>query len=263
MGRSASRGLFLLSVVALIFFSLRPSPLVDLAFDVALMPVRVLAEVVRPARLLHARSVRAADTRLAELHESDLEAREQLFLDSSAYVVPEQPALTDGRRFVHAEVIERVQGDVDRIILQVERGSCAGLEPGMPVISGEVFVGRLQAVDAPRQGLATVDLVTRKGFFVGGIGRSQENDFCRDANGPQVNFWKFLLRKIERGRCLPAVYYLHSFHPENPGTAIACFSETNFVRDDDNPIVVGHETTWIVSQGVPNSSVHLSCHTEK
>lgn len=167
MGRSASRILFLLSVIGLVFFSLRPSPLVDFALDVALMPVRVLAEVVRPARLLRARSVRAADTRRRELHAADVAARRQLFIESSEYVVPEQRVLTSGRRFVHAEVIERVAGDVDRIILQVESGSCEGLEPGMPVISGEVFVGRLQAVKA-RRGLAIVDLVTRRDFFVGG-----------------------------------------------------------------------------------------------
>ena len=183
MGRSASRALYLSSVVGLALVSLRPHPVVEAAVDVALMPVRVLAEVVRPARLLRTAEVRAADRRLRALEDEDMATRDQFFADSSAFVIPDRLDLTAGRRFVHAEVIERVAGDLDRIVVQVESGHCQGLEVGMPIISGEVYAGRVHAVDQPRPGLALVDLVTRADFRVGGRLVPDDADAAQDAGG--------------------------------------------------------------------------------
>jgi hypothetical protein len=162
-----------LAVVALAAVSVRPAGAVELVLDHALMPVRVLSELARPVGWLTARRVRAADRSLAELTEDDYGRRASFFADGARYAEPDRPELIRGRRFVHAEVIDR-DGE-DRIVIEIRGGSCAGLKPTMPVVSGNAYVGRIREV-LPDAGRATVDLVTGLDFFVGAVLESGEED---------------------------------------------------------------------------------------
>ena len=167
-GRSTSRGLFLVAVVGLAVVSVRPAGAVDVLLEHALMPVRVLSELARPVGWLAAREVRAADGGLAELAEEDYRKRVEFFADGARHAEPDRPELALGRRFIHAEVIDRDPDSEDRIVIEIRGGGCAGLRPGMPVASGNAYVGRVSAVD-PDRGRATVDLVTGLGFYVGAV----------------------------------------------------------------------------------------------
>ncbi len=166
-GRFRARGLFLLTVLVLVFVSLRPAPEVEVVLGHALMPVRVLSELARPLGWVRLPRVRAADHGLAALADDDYRRRRLFFEEGARFAVPSRAELCEGRRFVHAEVVDRVEGDQDRIVIELRGRSAEGLEPGLPVVSGNVFVGRVGALDEPRPGQATVDLVTGKDFFVG------------------------------------------------------------------------------------------------
>jgi hypothetical protein len=166
-GRSTARGLFLLSVLVLVLVSLRPVAQVEAVLDYALMPVRVLSELARPLGWVTVPSVRAADRGLSALAEEDYDRRRLLFEEGSRFAVPTRADLRAGRRFVHAEVVDRAAGNEDRIVIALRGQSTEGLALEMPVASGDVFVGRITALDEPRPGHATVDLVTGRDFFVG------------------------------------------------------------------------------------------------
>jgi cell shape-determining protein MreC len=68
---------------------------------------------------------------------------------------------------VRGDVIGRHPDSRDRLEIHVESGDLSGLEVGMPVVSGDAFVGRVRELDRSRTGVAWVELVTARGAFVG------------------------------------------------------------------------------------------------
>ena len=163
-----SRALPLAVLAVLVFLALRPSPRLERAIDLALAPARVLAELAAPLRLVRARQARAAEAALREREPDDYQVRLRLFADQARFTLPERPELRLGRSFVHAEVVGR-GASLDQIVIRPESGTCAGILPGMPVVSGDVYVGRVAEVGGDPPGLATVDLVTGGGFHVGAV----------------------------------------------------------------------------------------------
>lgn len=149
--------------------SVRPIAPIEAALEHVIAPVRILSELVRPMSVLSLREVRAAEARLRELEDAEFDARRELHEDGRAFALPSEPGLAAGRRFVPAEVIERSRSSLDRIVVALESGHAIGIEPGLPVVSGNVYVGRVAEVDVPRPGQATVELVTGAGFFVGAV----------------------------------------------------------------------------------------------
>lgn len=149
------------------FLALRPATRAERALELALTPLRALAELARPVSLLHARSVRAAERATAAELAGELEARRALGRGARRFVLPDEERLLAGRDFVLGEVVGRVGDDADRLEVQLigaRTPTEEGLAAGMPVAVGNHYVGRIQAVLGE---LVRVDLVTRSDGFVG------------------------------------------------------------------------------------------------
>jgi len=155
--------------------SLRPSPRIEGALDLLLLPTRVLAELTVPVRWLARKQVRAAEQRLQGLQELEHAASRSLYEAERRMALPKQARLLAGRSFVHAQVIGRPRDNLDRLLVQLQPGAGSAVHPGMPVVHGDVYVGRVACVDSTRD-QAAVDLVTGRGFFVGARLRGTSED---------------------------------------------------------------------------------------
>jgi len=147
--------------------ALRPDSRADFALDLAFAPTRWLAEACAPFRWIRLRSARAAETALVRNEEREHAARERLHAAERGAAIPQSPQLREGRRFVHAEVIERTSKNFDALIVRVDGMDCEGLEPGMPVVAGDEYIGRTARLEPPRQGELLVQLSTSREFAVG------------------------------------------------------------------------------------------------
>jgi hypothetical protein len=157
----------LAALLACAWLSLRPDARVERWLDVALVPTRVLAEVCAPFGWLRAPSVRAAERALGEREGLEVAERERLHRAERQAALPSRAELGSGRRFVHAEVVGRRAGRHDELQIRLDGDRCDGLSRGMPVTSGDAFVGRILELDVPAPGFATVELVTSPRFGVG------------------------------------------------------------------------------------------------
>jgi cell shape-determining protein MreC len=164
---SYSRALFVLSFAALVYLALRPDPRAERALDLLLLPTRALAEIAGPIRLLARSRVEAAETRLAEFGALELAASRELDAAERRSALPRDEKLRANRAFAHAQVLARVPGRLDRVLVELDPGAGALVSAGMPVVHGDVYVGRVACVHAERD-QAAVDLVTGAAFFVGG-----------------------------------------------------------------------------------------------
>jgi hypothetical protein len=149
---------------ALVFVSLRPVAPLERALGWALAPLRVLAEASAPVRLLRSGAVRAANDALAEQLEAEEAARARL-MDGLVRAALPPPELAEGRRLVPGAVVGRARGNLDRLLVHVPVGE--DLRPGMPVVAGDVYVGRVARRVPGRDDRVEVDLVTGAGVFVG------------------------------------------------------------------------------------------------
>lgn len=192
MGALPTRALYVLALTALVYVSLRPGSLFERGLDVALTPLRALAEIAAPVGLLRAGSVRAAERRAASLREEEAAEREALGNDQRRFVLPRRAPLHAGREFAIAEVTGRAEGDLDR--LEVRRldaitPSSPSFEPDMPVVVGDHYIGRVHSVFAGGE-RAQVDLVTRRDGFVGariaGAARAVVGGLARDPERPET-----------------------------------------------------------------------------
>jgi len=155
----------LVALGSLTALSLRPVPVVEEAVEHLLAPARLIAEVAAPVRWLSWNdAVEAAGTVEREKEEVMREARE-LLEDERRAARPPDYLIPAGLRIVHAEVIEHLRGEEDSLI--VRWADSTHLEPGIPVVVGEHYVGRLAEVDLREPGRGRVDLVTGRDFRVG------------------------------------------------------------------------------------------------
>lgn len=167
MGGTRRRTAFLVALCGCAWLSLRPDARVEAWLDVGLAPARALAEALAPWRWLRLRSVRAAEAELAERLEAEVAQRRALHEAERAAALPTEPQLSFGRRFVHVEVLGRRAEHFDQLEVRLDSGTCEGIEPGMPVCSGDAYVGRVVEIDAPRKGSAWIELATARRFAVG------------------------------------------------------------------------------------------------
>jgi cell shape-determining protein MreC len=158
--------LFAIALSVLAWISLRPDPRLEGALDLALSPTRVLAELTVPVRWLARKQVRAAERRLQGLQEAEHQASQALYEAERRMALPTRPELLSGRSFVHARVVGRPRDNLDRLLVQLQPGSGRVVQTGMPVVHGDVYVGRVACV-TPDRDQAAVDLVTGRDFFVG------------------------------------------------------------------------------------------------
>jgi hypothetical protein len=163
----------------LLLLSLRPLEPVQRVIDVAVAPLRVVTAIASPLQLLRRGEVRAAERRLSEHSAEEAEENLRLLLDLVRNARPSEPGLLAGRRFVHGEALGRSAGRADRLRVRVR--DLRGIEPGMPVASGNAYVGRvaeIAPVAGDEGGVVIVDLVTTGSFHVGA--RVRDADSRRD-----------------------------------------------------------------------------------
>jgi hypothetical protein len=165
--RSTSRSLFVVALIASTLLALRPDARVDRAAALLFAPARLLAESCAPLRWISLRSARAVQARLVERESGEHAARVRLHELQRAATLPASANLRAGRRFVHAEVIERLSERFDALVVRVDGADTTGIAPGMAVVHGDDFVGRVAELDALRPGLLRIELVTARDFAVG------------------------------------------------------------------------------------------------
>lgn len=158
------RSLYLALLIVCAGLSLSPVRGVEEVLDVLFLPTRAVAVLVAPLRWAGAREVRAAERDLfarAEAGRSDAEA---LLAAEQRAALP-SPILCEQKRLVHGEVIRRIRDHLDSVAVRV--ATREGLEVGMPVVTGDAYVGRVAALDEGDASLVRVDLVTGSEFYVG------------------------------------------------------------------------------------------------
>jgi hypothetical protein len=147
---------------------LRPIEQVDRAARFLFEPARLFARLALPL----GSSVAAGE-------ESEARARvREMLLAEQEEARPKDPSLVSGRGLVHAQVVDRLQEKADLVVVRFPIE--AALEPGMPVVCGEVYVGTVfevgralpqGAAQRPAQALvpgeARVQLVTSAAARVG------------------------------------------------------------------------------------------------
>jgi len=155
---------FVLLVICAVL-SLRPVPSVSAAIELLFVPTRLVAELVAPLTWMRSGEVRAAERRLDEEARRMRREAAQLLASEQKGALPSDPELLAGRRRIHGEVVRRGRENLDRVEVRV--ASSAGITAGLPVVTGDHFVGRVARIDGEDPLLVHVDLVTARGFFIG------------------------------------------------------------------------------------------------
>ncbi len=143
--------------------AVRPVERLDEGIEWALSPLRILAEPAWPLIWSEGQSVQAAEAARDRASDYAAEA-ERLGVELLALASPTRAELLEGRDLVPAVVIGRDDRDSDRLFVRVT--DTAALHPGLPVVHGDTYVGRVALVDVERLEVA-IDLVTGPGFAVG------------------------------------------------------------------------------------------------
>lgn len=174
MGLSRSRTFYLITLLSLVVFSLRREPRVDGFVDALFAPAHVLGVLAAPVRWLSAREVRAAAAELDAQAGAEMAASRALLAAEQSSARPTQASLLADRGFVLAEVMSDVGKRHDEV--EIAYNPAAFLAPGMPVVCGDFYVGRVQSLSADIPGQARVALVTGANFRVGAIVETQGED---------------------------------------------------------------------------------------
>jgi hypothetical protein len=165
MGLSRSRTLYLIVLLALAVFSFRSDAWVENVVDGLFAPGRFLGVLAAPVRWLSAGDVRAAQAESEAGARTEMEASRRMLAAERLAARPTQRGLVVDRGFVLAEVVEHLEKQKD--VVQIVYNASAHIAPGMPVVCGDVYVGRVKALDAEHPGRALVSLVTGSTFRVG------------------------------------------------------------------------------------------------
>jgi hypothetical protein len=161
---------------ALLLLALRPVAPVQLAVQWLTAPLRLAAELAAPLRIFERRSLLAAERDLASTAPDEVRLSVALKRDLQRRAEPSDPNLRQGRTLVGGEVRGRDASSEDRILVQLS--DITGIVPGLPVVCGNAYVGRVLDVLAdptptgldspvPTWGTALVELVTAAGFHIG------------------------------------------------------------------------------------------------
>ena len=145
MAPSRTVVLYLVLVLGLGALALGRVPALERALDWLLLPARLCAELAAPVAWMQGHEVgaRASERSNALRHELfEHDALEAAVLASALAPRSEHHATAD---CVHAEVVGRDEGRRDVLLARVEE--VRGLAPGMPVVTGDWYVGLV--VDVP------------------------------------------------------------------------------------------------------------------
>lgn len=163
MGLTRSKTIWLIAVLALAVLSLRPDAWVGRGFAIVFAPTRFLSALASPLQWIGPSSVNAADDA------DGLEERRNVcrlvrgaFRESAR---PRDPSLAAHAVVVEAEVLERTTRSRDEVLVRLT--TTEGVEPGVPAVCGDAYVGRVVSLVPGRDDLARVELVTSASFRVG------------------------------------------------------------------------------------------------
>ncbi len=169
---------YLVLVLALGALALQPVAWLERGLDWLLLPARACAELAAPVGWIQSREVDASESARREAMRRELfehQVLEDAVLASALAPRSEQHPTADR---VHAEVIRRSAEARDTILVRVDDAS--GIERGMPVVTGDWFVGLVSSV--PRKKAASgpveisVELVTGSRARIGGAVRDGEGE---------------------------------------------------------------------------------------
>lgn len=177
MGTRARRPWIPLAVLALLAWcAWRPPARVAALAERALAPMRALSELGAPFELALRAASRPGDVAAAETSAEDALSAQRALLGSAqgdalraelaALALPTRPELVQGRHCATAEVLERPRGRPDVLLVRLS-SDARGIELGLPVVHGDVYVGRVSALVDFERGLLEVELVTAAEAFVG------------------------------------------------------------------------------------------------
>ena len=161
MNLTRSKTIWLILVLALCVLSLRPEPFVERVLGVFLAPTRILSALASPLAVFD-REVHAA---LPEEEERERKLCREIRDRYREVARPRDPVLASRATAIEAEVEGRVENSRDTIWIRL--ATVAGVRPGVPVICGDAFVGRLVSLDPDRPRHAKVELLTGSDFRVG------------------------------------------------------------------------------------------------
>jgi hypothetical protein len=166
---------YLVLVFALGALALHPVPWIERGLDWLLIPSRACEELAAPVGWIQGRDVDAGDSSRRETMRRELfehQALEDAVLDSALSPRSERhPAASR----VHAEVVRRSNEARDTILVRVD--DATGLERGMPVVTGDWFVGLVSGVPrkpGPGPAEISVELVTGSHARIGGAVRGAD-----------------------------------------------------------------------------------------
>ena len=144
MTPSRSLTSYALLTLVLAALALRPVPAVERLLDFALLPTRALAELAAPIGWVQGREALAGgdERKLQQRRELfEHEALEMAVLESA---ISERSSEHETAEYVHAEVIGRPSNARDTILVRVQ--DARGMEVGLPVVTGDWFVGLVTRV---------------------------------------------------------------------------------------------------------------------
>lgn len=180
---SRRRTIYFVLMIVCAVLSLRPIPVVGGVIELLFVPTRVVAELVSPLNWLRSSEVRAAEERIDAEAQVVRGAAAQLLRIEQESALPTRPELLEGRRMIHGEVLRRRRSELDRLIVRV--ASTEGIVPGLPVVTGDHYVGRVVRL-GEEENMIIVDLVTKQGFFVGAS--IAQEDWRGEPTGERVEF---------------------------------------------------------------------------
>ncbi len=162
MNFTRSKTIWLICVLALAVLSLSPHRHAQSGFALALTPTRVISALASPLRLFDSHSVLAADEEQVAAQRDRCREIRTAFRQKARQF---DPSLASGAVVVEAEVLERVKGKHDQVIVRL--ATPIGIEPGVPAVCGDAYVGRVVAMVPGQPNQASVELVTSSSFRVG------------------------------------------------------------------------------------------------
>jgi cell shape-determining protein MreC len=163
VGFTRSKTIWLICVLALAVLSLRPESYVERGLAIVFTPTRILAALSSPLRILDPREVLAADESQVEAERALCRRVRTAFRKSAR---PRDGSLAAEAVVIEAEVLQRTIDNRDRVLVKLP--TTEGIEPGVPAVCGDAYVGRVVASVPGSNELAEVELVTSSTFRVGG-----------------------------------------------------------------------------------------------
>ncbi len=213
MGRSRSRTLYLLTCLAFGALALRPVPVLERGLDLLLLPTRLFSELAAPVGWFQGRDVHASEPE--EVRVRKLEVKDHKSLERAVQVsaLPSRVESLAGVGSVHAEVVARPER-LDTI--QIRVADPTGLTLGLPVVSGDWFVGTVSRLPDPAkldepQDVLEVRLVTERDARIGGLVIERDERMGGPVRQTRAGEWRLVVGGIAP---IEQVSYLDIHNPE-------------------------------------------------